>query len=355
MTYDVAIIGGGLIGLMSARALVEHGLRVVIVEKGKIGHEASRAGGGILSALPPWYESTAALALQTWSQQHYPEICDDLLQHSGVNCGYTRSGMLVLAPQQDERFSDWKSHNLSTTIELTRQAVQQTYPGLGVVEDAVLLQQVAHMNNSRLIQALTQYLQDRGVDLLEDTAVSDLTISNQAVCGLLTSNDTIQANQYLLAAGAWSGDKHWQVGVPVKPIRGQMLAYECPEQLIEQIILYQGKYLIPKDNRLIVGSTLEDVGFNKATTQQGRDQLVEFAETVLPELKPSQPVQHWAGLRPFADREQPIICRHPEIKNYYINTGHYRNGILSAPASGQLVCDLMLGNTSILDPDPYQV
>jgi glycine oxidase len=161
----------------------------------------------------------------------------------------------------------------------------------------------------------------------------------------------------VVATGAWSGlGLDALAAMPqIRPIRGQMLLFKLEPGDLGTILYRNGLYLIPRrDGHVLVGSTLEDVGFDKSTDAATRQRLHSDAAELLPALKDAQPVQHWAGLRPGSPANIPIIDRHPDFRNVFVNTGHYRYGVTMAPASAELLVDLMEGNTPALDPAPYR-
>ena len=145
-------------------------------------------------------------------------------------------------------------------------------------------------------------------------------------------------------------------GVPnIRPIRGQMLLFKLEPGVLDTIVFRNGLYLIPRrDGHILVGSTLEDAGFDKSIDEATRQRLHAEASELLPQLADVQPVQHWAGLRPGSPDNIPIIDRHPDFDNVFVNTGHYRYGVTLAPASAELLVDVMEGNTPALDPAPYR-
>ena len=140
----------------------------------------------------------------------------------------------------------------------------------------------------------------------------------------------------------------------MKPIRGQMLMINSRPGLIKRIVLMDNHYVIPRnDGRILVGSTIEDVGFDKTTTQYAHDILLEFAYGLMPVLQDFKVERQWAGLRPGTPDNIPRIRQHPNIKGLFINAGHFRNGVVTAPASAKLLVNLMLNKPPILDPAPY--
>ena len=172
-----------------------------------------------------------------------------------------------------------------------------------------------------------------------------------------TVQGTFTADRFVLATGAWAGiSLSGLAGVPnVRPIRGQMLLFKLEPGVLDTILYRNGLYLIPRrDGHVLVGSTLENVGFDKSTDTATRQRLHLEAAELLPALAAMQPVQHWAGLRPGSPDNIPVIDRHPDFDNVFVNTGHYRYGVTLAPASAELLVDIMEGNTPALDPAPYR-
>jgi glycine oxidase len=172
-----------------------------------------------------------------------------------------------------------------------------------------------------------------------------------------TAAGAFQADSVVVATGAWSGLGLGELATmpQIRPIRGQMLLFKLAPGDLDTILYRNGLYLIPRrDGHVLVGSTLEDAGFDKSTDDATRQRLHSEAAELLPLLKDVQPIQHWAGLRPGSPDNIPIIDRHPDFENVFVNIGHYRYGVTMAPASAELLIDLMEGNTPILDPAPYR-
>jgi glycine oxidase len=145
------------------------------------------------------------------------------------------------------------------------------------------------------------------------------------------------------------------ISIDVRPVKGQMLLFKFERQIIESMLLTRGKYLIPRiDGHLLAGSTLEYQDFDKSTTDDARQELLQSAVALLPELGNYRPVAQWAGLRPAAPEGLPYIGSLPPMENLYINAGQYRNGLVLAPASARLLADCLLHREPILDPSPYQ-
>jgi glycine oxidase len=177
------------------------------------------------------------------------------------------------------------------------------------------------------------------------------------VTAVRTATDTFPADKVVLATGAWSGlGLAGLAATPqIRPIRGQMLLFKLAPGVLDTILYRNGLYLIPRrDGHVLVGSTLEDAGFDKSTDDATRQRLHLEAAGLLPALAAMQPMRHWAGLRPGSPDNIPVIDRHPDFENVFVNTGHYRYGVTLAPASAELLVDVMEGRTPALDPTPYR-
>ncbi len=216
---------------------------------------------------------------------------------------------------------------------------------------------VANVRNPRLVRALRQaLLQMPNVTLHEHCPVSGFVLDGVRICGVQTAQGELLADRVVLAVGAWSGQLLSTLGVelPVEPVKGQMILYKCAEDFLPSMVLADGRYAIPrKDGHVLVGSTLEYAGFDKTPTDEALASLQASAVALLPALADAEVVGHWAGLRPGSPEGIPYIGEVPDYPGLWLNCGHFRNGLVLAPASCQLLADLMLGREPIVDPAPY--
>ena len=344
--------------MLTARELARAGLVVGVVERGETGRESTWAGGGILSPLYPWRYPDAVTALASWSQARYAALAEELKAESGIDPEFQQSGLLILDTEEAEQAQRWAA-NWHHSLELVAaEKITQLEPVLGDVPSRALwMPQVAQMRNPRLARALRKSLENLGVTLFEHTPVKGLVLGETGVHGVLTEErGEINADRVVIAGGAWSALLLETVGMnlPVKPMRGQMILYRAEPGVVQRIVLSRDRYVIPRrDGRILVGSTLEDVGFDKATTRAAMQELEAEALRLIPALAKYQIEHHWAGLRPGSPRGIPYILQHPRIAGLYINTGHFRNGVVLAPASTRLLADILLQRAPILDPAPY--
>lgn len=349
MTRHVLVVGAGVSGLSAALGLLQRGQRVTVLERGAVGGESSWAGGGILAPLLPWDypEPVSALALR--SMAAYAGWVDDIEAASGLETEYWRCGMLALDVDAPDRALDWCTEHALTAERRTPCAPAAPCP--------IWLSEVAQVRNPRLVAALRTAVERRGGTIHEHCPATGVLTRGERVTAVQTVGGPLPADQVVLASGAWSGTGLTGLAaVPnIRPIRGQMLLFKLAPGALGSILYRNGLYLIPRrDGHVLVGSTLEDAGFDKSTDAATRQRLHADAAELLPALAALQPVRHWAGLRPGSPDNIPVIDRHPDFDNVFVNTGHYRYGVTLAPASAELLADLMEDKTPELDPVPYR-
>lgn len=365
---DFLVIGAGVSGLLLARELLRAGASVCVLDKTEAGREASWAGGGIVSPLYPWRYSDPVTALANHAQSAYPALVADLLQETGIDSQLSPSGLLMLDADDHKDALAWAAIHQRSMQALDSTGIYNREPLVAAgARHALWMPDVANVRNPRLLKALrASVLTYAGASLIEHCEVLAINFSATLVTGLEVSIHGIlkrmQAGQYVVTAGAWSGNllsglrEQLAVTRPIiiKPVKGEMLLYKANEPLLKSIVLSKGRYLIPRaDNLILAGSTLEHCGFDKTLSLRAKQSLANSATEILPALADVPVVGHWAGLRPGAPSGVPYIGRLPGVSNLSINAGHYRNGLVLAPASARLIADILLGRTPDIDPQPY--
>lgn len=358
MNDPVVIVGGGALGLLSAYQLALAGLEVTLLEVGEVGREASWAGGGIVSPLYPWRYSSAVSALAHWSQDFYPRFGEQLRIDSGVDPEVHVTGLYWLDLEDEEQALQWAKEQGRLLGKVKMESVYEAIPCLGAgFERAICMPDVANVRNPRLLNALKALLKRLpNVKIVEGSGVTGFLRDGEKVRGVSTNNGDMKGSRVLVAAGAWSGELLAKLGVelPVEPVKGQMILYKCAEDFLPSMVLAKGRYAIPRrDGHILVGSTLERAGFDKTPTNEALESLKASAAELLPALAEAEVVGHWAGLRPGSPEGIPFIGPVPGFEGLWLNCGHYRNGLVLAPASCRLLADLMLERSPIVDPAPY--
>lgn len=329
MAKTVCIIGGGVVGCMTALALAKRGFKVTMVERGEVAKQSqgasSWAGAGILFPLLPWHYNDALNMQVLAGARQYSALSAELLAETGIDVGYLVSGMTILNHDTAKAIG-WCESNY---VQFTQKNNQLMLPNVGQIRPP------------RLMQALRAYLIKLGVNIIENTVLRPMKkdfaqlISNQG--------DEFTADYYVIASGAWSADLSEEI--TIKPMRGQMLRYANVAHLAHHIMYKDGVYIVPrKDGELLIGSTVEDVGFNTNVTFSALNTLKLAAQTMIPELKNQQVAQHWTGLRPclMPIDSLPMVAQHPILEHLFINTGHFRYGLTIAPLSADIISHLIV-------------
>lgn len=356
---DCIVVGGGLIGMLTARFLHDAGVRVTVLERGLPGREASWAGGGILSPLYPWRYPDAVTALARYTQDRYEAFAGELLSETGVDPEWTPSGMLVLDTDETARAQGWAARQAVTLDRLTGDALERCEQALDAgAETGLWLPDVAQVRNPRLVRALRESLRARRIAIRELTPALGILRDGRGITGVRTPAGDLHARRVVIAGGAWSADLMPPGGpeLPVVPVRGQIILFRAGPGLMRRIVLSGGRYLIPRrDGRILAGSTLEYVGFNKQTTGDARDTLRAAAVSLVPALAGAPVEHHWSGLRPGSPVGVPYIGEHPDCPGLFVNAGHFRNGVVLSLASCRLAADLVRGQHPSFDPAPYRL
>ncbi|MGB5743049.1 MAG: glycine oxidase ThiO [Sedimenticolaceae bacterium] len=353
---QIVIVGGGVAGMLSALELAQAGQSVLLFDRADTGRESSWAGGGIISPLFPWRYLDSVTHLASWGQSHYAHLATTLAQHTGVDPEYTECGLILVAPDETEAARKWAEQHHRQMEVIDAEEFYRLEPQAAEPTDALWMPAVGQVRNPRLARALRRRLEQLGVEIRTDSEVRAILQTNGRCHGVDSSAGRFSADVVVVCAGAWSARLLADLPVPpaIAPMRGQMLMFKAEPGTISRMVLESNRYVIPRrDGRTLFGSTIEDVGFDKQTTQEARDELYRIATERFPILEQYPIEAHWAGLRPSSPAGVPYIGRHPQIDGLFINAGHFRNGIVLGPASARLLADLVLERKPIVDPAPY--
>jgi len=357
---DVAIIGGGLIGLSIAFELAERGATVRVFDRGEPGRGASWAGAGMLAPYAERIEDEALLSLCRASLERYPEFAARISDAGGVKVDVALDGIIEAAFDETqfaalaEVAAEGRARGIACELLDRREAILAE-PALGrTVTGAILIPGQGYVDNRRLGRALLAAVRARGVTIHAPVADLRVECDERRVLGVRSERGFAPAAVIVNAAGAWAGTI---AGIPpharvaVHPVKGQMLALAAPAGFLHRVTWLPGAYLVPRtDGRLLIGATVEDAGFDERVTAAGVGSLLQAALAGAPSLGAFALTETWAGLRPGSADGRPFIG--PAALDGLVHaTGHYRNGILLAPETARLVSNLVeTGDASELRP-----
>jgi glycine oxidase len=342
---NVVVAGGGVIGCSIAFHLQKGGAKVTLIERGVIGGEASSAAAGMLIAPIEDAGNRAFDDLRRASLDMYPALLEEIQRLSGIDVQYNVPGMLrtarsvgmarrLKALSQRQTGLEWVEGSVLRSLE----------PGLNsALLGAAYAEGDAEVNPGFLTKALAESARKLGARVLDQTMLTGFPGRGARVTEVSTDAGDVVADAIVLAAGPWTELLSMRLGrrLPTPPMRGQMLAYRS--RAVHHAVWGEDGYLVPKPRGLIfAGATVEDVGFRNATTARALKGLERMAAALVPALARATVVSTWAGLRPGSPDGLPLIGRFPGKENVYVASGHFRNGILLAPVTGRLVCDLVL-------------
>jgi len=352
-SVDVAIVGGGVIGLSIAWRLAAAGLGVAVFERGEVGSGASLAATGMLAAateLEPGGADLLALALE--SQRSWLRFRDELEAEAGLDIDYRAEGTLTVAIGRDEVDRLRFRHELQARHGLAARwldgaAARALEPALRPsVSAGIFCAEDHQVDPRRLIPALRRAAAARGAHILEQLPVRSVETVGGRAGGVVTAQGLCRASMVVIANGAWAGSGDVpgnRLAVPVRPLKGQALALRATARTgaPAHVVWTEQVHLAPKaGGRLLVGATVEECGFDSAVTAGAVFALIDGARRALPSIEDMEIEAVWTGFRPTSDDDAPILGATP-IAGLVLATGHHRNGILLAPVTAQAIHDLV--------------
>ncbi len=356
---DCIVVGGGVIGMLTARALYKAGMDVMLLERAALGGESSWAGGGIISPLYAWNYADAVNRLAERSKQLYPLLVAELLDETGIDSELLHSGLFVLNNTPVETILTWGQHwGVEIQKIEQRSQVSRIEPATASnVTHGLWLPAIMQIRNPRLVKALKGSFEHLGIACKEHTPVAEILTENNKITGVRSENESFFADKVVLASGAWTA----QFGtatreISVQPVKGQMIMFHGEPGLLKTMVLAEGHYVIPrKDGHILAGSTLEKADFDKTVSVSAMTELHQAAVSLVPMLADLPVERQWAGLRPGTEQGIPYICPHPQIEGLFIHAGHYRNGIVLGAASAELMAAVVLEQNTRMDASAYQM
>jgi glycine oxidase len=347
--FDVAIAGGGLIGGTIALALARAGAKVAILDAGAAGQESSWAGAGILSPAHESPEMHSMIALTRASLALYPAFVRQIEEQTGRKVGFRPYGLLEvlegdLAHNQLSGIAGAHPEQNESAQLLNGEQARKLEPSLcSAVKAAILRPDDASIDNRALTAAVLHAVRMLGVEIYENTPAISILRDGEWATGLATKTGNIEAKWTVIAAGCFSaGIEGAKCYAPVVPAKGQMIALRCASAAIRRVLMSEHVYLVPRDDgRILVGATVEHVGFDRTVHGDMIQKLLDAATALVPALKQDEVVEKWSGLRPASPDHLPILGP-TDAEGLLIATGHFRNGILLAPITAQIISEYTL-------------
>tara|TARA_B100000427_G_C15516078_1_gene598231 strand:+ start:2257 stop:3372 length:1116 start_codon:yes stop_codon:yes gene_type:complete len=364
----VLIIGGGIIGLSIAWRLIGIGKKVIIVDKKNLGKEASWAAAGMLSGrldLKPCEKQL--LPIFEKSHLEWPKFAKELESKSGKSIGYRKEGTLMVSCDFNEEKKlknnyNFLKKNKANIFWLSGKEIREKEPYVSNnVLSGFFSPEDHHVNNRYILDALITILKKNKNNCIfkENTEVEKIITKKNQVVGVKTKNEIIKTKEIIICSGAWTNKiKNIAVKeVSIRPVKGQMICLKMPKttELLKHILWRENVYLVPRDNSdLIIGSTEEEMGFDKNLTAGGIYNLLKIAREVLPGVEDLSIVESWSGLRPTTRDEAPIIGPSKKIRGLIYATGHHRNGVLLAPLTSNVIKNYYLNGKIGNDFDNFK-
>ncbi len=366
---DCLIVGGGVIGLSLAYELANHGATVQIIDCGPIGREASWAGAGIL---PPANLATAIDPLdrlRALSHQLHREWAVRLREETGIDTGYRECGGLYLARSLGEAASLHAFAALLRDIEikierLSLDELVELEPALSEIatdqlKAAYSLPGEAQLRNPDHLRALKLACERRGVKIRSACEATGFECSNGKMTGIRTKLGLLSAERYCITSGAWTQRLLMGLGITtgIIPIRGQMVMFKCDQPPFRRVLNEGPRYLVPRDDgRVLVGSTEEEVGFDKSTTDEGVGELVALAHQLVPTLsRRADREQLGRPASRLVRRFSSLHRANAGLDNACAAAGHYRSGLHMSPGTAVVMRQLILGDEPQIDLTPFRV
>jgi glycine oxidase len=359
---DVGIIGSGIIGLSVARELAARGLSVLVLGRERPRKTASWAAAGIFPPAPDVPGASPGDRLTAFSDRLHQVWREELLEETGIDNGLAACGGLYLATDAEglQRLEAdtrrWRERGVRCK-PLAPAEIAADEPQLaaavenGLLAAGMLLPEECQIRPPRHLEALEASCRRRGVAIVND-AVQSIDLEGSRIAAVHGAASGYRAGNWVLATGAWAEDLSAAFGATLssRPVRGQIALLAMPKPPLARVINVGLEYLVPRpDGRVLVGSTLEEVGFRQETSPEAVDRLLRFAHRLVPSLVEARLEARWAGLRPGSPDGLPWIGRSPRCENGFVAAGHFRAGLHQSTGTARLLADLITGGTPELD------
>ncbi|WP_456276081.1 glycine oxidase ThiO [Bacillus sp. AK128] len=348
--YDTIVVGGGIIGHSVAYSLLKRGHTVLVIEKGEINRKATSAAAGMLAAQAEVTEPGPLFDLARESRNMFPALNEELQDRAGIDIELIQQGLLTVA------YTDEKVKELKNTIAfqqsvgeeaywLTQEQVLMAEPHVSKqVLGAMFAPKDGQVSAYKLATGFARASSNLGGQLLEFTDVTGFIIDRGEVQGVKTLQAEYYSKNVVVAGGAWSTHVLEQTGVDLGmyPVKGECLSVLTRQNLVTKTIFSDECYIVPKkEGRLFIGATMVPHSFDEKVTIEGVSKLLDRAIHLVPALQDAEWEKAWTGIRPQTRDGYPYLGKHPSLSGLYVATGHYRNGILLSPITGETIADMI--------------
>jgi glycine oxidase len=359
----ILIIGGGIIGSSVAWRLAREGARVTVLERARLGQEASWAAAGMIAPQAEAQGPGPFFDLCIRARDVFESAVEELRAESGIDPEYDRTGILYLAFNASERAeleerAQWQLKAGGAVEELSGATAREIEPAISPdVAYALHMPHDRRIDNRKLTQAYAGAAIAKGAKFIEGASVESVIIRNGGATAVRTHDGRIHEAEVIInAAGAWAGEIRGLEAdnVATYPVRGQMLCFEIRPRAVNRSVFSLRGYLVPRhDGRILAGSTMEEAGYDKSVTLAGIEKIARGAVDMIPALTSIPFREAWAGLRPATKDFLPVLGPSPSIANVFYATGHFRSGILLSALTGNVLCDLVHGRKPAIDLTPF--
>ena len=362
--FDSIIIGGGIIGCSLARLLAGEGRRVAIIDGQAPGQEASWAAAGMLGPSAEAEVDTPLFQLCRASLLAYAPWVKELSAETGVDPQYRSEGTLLIYRDGQERAQtlssmEWQLAQGIPAEEITTAELHGREPGLSPFPGAFFLPQDHQIDNRLLMHSLVQSCRQRGVEFLLGDRVREVTRNVRRANGVVLAQGagsaTIGAAEIINTAGAWAGGigAAGLIPIAIHPVKGHMVALGSAPETVRHVVRCGHGYLVPRQGgRILVGGTMEEAGFDKTPRAAALASLLEIAQGLCPALGESPVIEFWAGLRPASLDGLPVLGP-TALEGYWLALGHFRNGILLAPITAQILSSWLVTGKPCIPVDAF--
>ena len=360
---SILVVGGGVIGLSIAWELAGRGHEVTIIDKLRLGKKASWAGAGILAPANAQTATQPMDKLMGLGSDYHKSWTTKLRQQTGMDNGYRECGGLYVAATAGDKAAlagqmlNWNEYQIKfKELSVVERKADAGFLGIDNSAKIVQVPGESQICNPDHLRALANACYANGVKIIEECPEPVFELNSGRIETVTIDGNKISFDDVCLCAGAWSQSllTQFDVNLPLIPVRGQMLMYELGSPLFQPIINVGPRYIVPRESGyVLVGSTLEEVGFDERTTPDKLEELQDFAISTVPALTKERCVAKWAGLRPATNDGFPFMGRLANFENGFVATGHFKCGLQMSPAVAVIMADLIEERTPVMDIAPF--